>query len=238
MIYGYVRVSTVEQADGGSLEEQRRKVAGVALLRGEPVACIFEDAGVSGARALDRRPAGQALLAVLRPGDVVVVSKLDRFSRSALDALEQAERFRALGVALVVTDLGVEPVTSNGVAKLFFTILAGVAEFERSRIRERQMEGQRAKRGAGGHIGGTAPFGYRVIGRGKAAWLAEIPEDQEALAMARRMRRAGFSYRVISEEIHLLYGRRVSHVALRRALARDERERVAAEGEGRGAGSA
>ena len=128
MLYGYTRVSTAEQANGGSLAEQTRCIEGVALLRGMPVENVFVDAGVSGAKKLDQRPGGKTLLDTVQPGDVVVVSKLDRFARNALDALERAEAFKTNGVELIIIDLGTEPVTSNGVAKLFFTILAGIAD--------------------------------------------------------------------------------------------------------------
>ncbi len=78
--YGYVRVSSAEQAgdDRTSLDTQRRKVAAVGELAGLRVARVFEEPGVSGGTALADRPGGRELLAVLRPGDTVIVAKLDR----------------------------------------------------------------------------------------------------------------------------------------------------------------
>ena len=104
MLYGYTRVSTIEQAEGTSLAEQSRRVEGVALLRDIDVTEVFTDAGVSGSKPLRLRPAGKAMLSVLQPGDVVVVSKLDRFARNAADALTMAETFKAKGIDHVTTE--------------------------------------------------------------------------------------------------------------------------------------
>src|ERR671917_2564176 len=121
--YGYVRVSSAEQAGNDRT-------------------------------ALAERPGGRELLAVLRPGDTVIVAKLDRAFRNAADALATAETWKKRGVDLIVADMGTEPVTQNGVSRMFFGMLALVAQFERERIAERTAEGRAAKRRAGGHIGG------------------------------------------------------------------------------------
>lgn len=192
MILSYCRVSTAEQAADGttSLAEQDRKNKAIATLRGfDPYAVItFTDAGVSGSMPLGQRPAGTELLAAARKGDIVVANKLDRLFRSASDALSTAERFKKLGIDLILIDMGVEPVTQSGAAKLFFGMLACVAEFERERIAERMADGRAAKRQKGGHTGGDAPFGFRKIGEGKAARLEPDLEEQDVIALARSLR--------------------------------------------------
>lgn len=227
-LYGYTRVSTTEQAKGGSLDEQQRCVEGIALLRNTQVATVFSDAGASGIKPLEQRSSGQALLKTLEPGDVVVVSKLDRFARSASDALRHAEAFKAKEIDLIIADIGIDPVTSNGVSKLFFTILAGVAEFERTRLRERQTEGQRNKRKRGGHLGGTAPFGYRVKGKGRSAMLIEIPEQQRAIDTMRALRRDGLALRAIAAAIKDVHRLEMSHVSVGRILRDDKSNRTQA----------
>src|SRR5881227_3673233 len=85
-VLGYVRVSTNEQGiSGAGLEAQRRTIAAEAERRGWTILDTFEDAGYS-ARDL-KRPAVQEALETLRRGDAdaLVVSKLDRLSRSLLD---------------------------------------------------------------------------------------------------------------------------------------------------------
>jgi DNA invertase Pin-like site-specific DNA recombinase len=221
--YGYVRVSSAEQAgdDRTSLDTQRRKVAAVGELAGLRVARVFEEPGVSGGTALAERPGGRELLAVLRPGDTVIVAKLDRAFRNAADALATAEAWKRRGVDLIVADMGTEPVTQNGVSRMFFGMLALVAEFERERIKERSAEGRAAKRRAGGHIGGDAPFGWRRVGAGRAARLERDPEQQAALATIRELAAEGMSSRAIAAAVKDRHGLAVSHVAVLGALKRE-----------------
>ena len=85
-VYGYARVSTQEQIDNTSLAEQIRKIQGLALIRGEDVGEVFTDEGVSGSVQLAKRDAGSRLVAALQPGDVVVMTQLDRAFRDTVDA--------------------------------------------------------------------------------------------------------------------------------------------------------
>jgi len=97
-----------------------------------------------------------------------------------------------------------------------------VAEFERSRIKERVADGRQGKAAKGGHIGGTAPFGYRVEGTGKAAVLVPVPAEQEALETIRKARNEGLSLRRIADLVHERHGLSISHVAIQRVLAADK----------------
>jgi DNA invertase Pin-like site-specific DNA recombinase len=214
-VYGYTRVSSAEQIAGTSLAEQARKVEGAAQVCGLKLDRIFEEPGVSGSLPLEQRPAGRELNAVLRSGDTLLVAKLDRAFRSAVDAQIKAAEWQRRGVNLIVVDLGCEPVTSNGTGKLFFGLLSLLAEFERDRLRERVAEGQRAKKAKRGHIGGDAPFGYRVEGKGKDARLLEAPEQQAAIATMLKLRKAGQPLRKIAATVEAEHGLRVSHQAVR-----------------------
>jgi DNA invertase Pin-like site-specific DNA recombinase len=224
-VYGYTRVSTAEQTDGTSLAEQARRIQGVALMKDLESARVFEEPGVSGSIPLEERPVGRELLAALRPGDTLVVAKLDRAFRNAADALTKADSWKRQGIKLIVADMGAEPVTDNGVAKMFFGMLALVAEFERGRILERTLEGRRAKAAKGGHIGGSAPFGYRVEGTGKEARLVEVPEQQAALTTIRELCRQ-VSLRKIAAVVEEQHSFRLSHEAVRRVCKHLAREKV------------
>ncbi len=221
-IYGYIRVSTAEQAsdEKTSLETQRRKIVAAAELAGLDLDRIFEEPGVSGGTALAQRPVGGELIATLRRGDTLIVAKLDRVFRNAADALTTAEAWKRGGLDLIVADMGSEPVTQNGPSRLFFGMLALVAEFERDRMRERLADGRGAKRAGGGHIGGTAPFGYRKIGVGKAARLEPDPAQQAALLTIRARAAEGLPSRAIAAAVREEHGIAVSHVTVRAALAR------------------
>jgi DNA invertase Pin-like site-specific DNA recombinase len=76
-VYGYIRVSTDEQVNGTSLDEQRRQITGLAMTVGLALDNILSDPAISGSVALFERPGGRRL-AALAPGDVVIAAKLDR----------------------------------------------------------------------------------------------------------------------------------------------------------------
>lgn len=190
MILGYARVSTIDQAeeDRTSLPEQENVIHGYALTQGVDRfgVQIYSDAGVSARTPLRERPQGIRLLEDAAAGDTIVASKMDRIFRSARDALEMVDYFRHKGIHLVLFDIGVAPVTSDeGTSRLFFTMLAAFAEFERTRIRERMLQGKGAKAKKGGHIGGEAPYGWRIEGEGRAAKLVAHPEEQRVISIVR-----------------------------------------------------
>ena len=106
-----------------------------------------------------------------------MAAKLDRMFRSASDALVTAKLLQDRGVDLILIDIGVDPVTANGTAKLFFGMLAVFADFERDIITERTRNGTRLKRAKQGFLGGNPPFGYRVEGKGREAKL--VPDERE-----------------------------------------------------------
>lgn len=218
-VYGYTRVSTAEQTQGSSLAEQVRRIQGVALMRGVPLDRLFVESGVTGSISLEERPAGRELCELLRPRDTLIVAKLDRAFRNAADALTRADLWRRGSIHLIVADMGAEPVTGNGVAKMFFGMLALVAEFERERILERTNEGKRAKASRGGHIGGSAPFGYRVEGQGRDARLVEDSAQQTATRTIRRLR-GRMSLRRIAEVVNDRHGLKISHEGVRHVLSR------------------
>jgi DNA invertase Pin-like site-specific DNA recombinase len=222
-VYGYTRVSTTEQAadDRSSLDTQRRKIMAAAELAGLRVNVLVEEPGVSGGKPLADRPEGGPLLAELSKGDVLIVARLDRAFRNAADALATAEQLKARKVDLIVADMGAEPVTQNGLGRMFFGMLTLVAEFERDRIKERSAEGRTAKRRNGGHIGGSTPFGYRKIGIGRAARLEPDPAQQAALRDMRAMAAQGLASRAIAAAVRERHNLPISHVTVRAALARD-----------------
>ncbi len=195
-VFGYVRVSTSEQAiNGDSLYAQNSQLTGYAMMKGWEITEIFIEAGVSGSVPLAARPQGQRLLAILKPGDAVVTPKLDRMFRSASDALGTLEEMKEQRISLHMIDLGGD-VCGNGISKLVFTILSAVAENERDRIRERIRDVKRHLASQGVYGGGNKPFGYDVVdGR-----LVPNMAEQKALANMRKLRAAGMSFQKIGEE--------------------------------------
>lgn len=140
-IYGYARVST----DGQTLDAQRAALASVGAAK------VFEETA-SGARA-DRRQLARAI-AQLAPGDVLLVTRLDRLARSTRDLLnilaaigERGALFRSLA------DSWADTTTPHG--RLMVTVLGGLAEFERELIRSRTGEGRERAKARGVKMGRT-----------------------------------------------------------------------------------
>jgi DNA invertase Pin-like site-specific DNA recombinase len=104
---------------------------------------------------LARRPElDKALLSANRPGDQLVVTKLDRLGRSLEHLIELSNTLQAKGVDLVVLDQGID--TSTAVGRMFFHILGAIAEFEHALMSERTLDGLAAAR-ARGRTGGQKP---------------------------------------------------------------------------------
>jgi DNA invertase Pin-like site-specific DNA recombinase len=160
---GYVRVSTDEQADSGlGLEAQRTAIRNEARRRNWEVRWL-EDAGYS-AKDL-KRPAITQALEELAAGSstVLVVSKLDRLSRSLFDFASMLDRSRKQGWGLVALDVGVDTTTPHG--RLLISIVAAIAEWEREMIAQRTKDALAVKRAQGVKLGRPNSVPADVVGR-------------------------------------------------------------------------
>jgi DNA invertase Pin-like site-specific DNA recombinase len=128
-VFGYARVSTADQHLTGQIEAL--KAAGATTIYREKISGVRAD-----------RPQLAKLMAALKPGDVVLVSKLDRLGRSTRELLDLIDRISKAGA--VFRSLG-DPLwdTSSPQGRLLSTLLAAIAEFERELIRERTGEGRK-----------------------------------------------------------------------------------------------
>ena len=215
-VYGYVRVSTIKQADGESLTVQTRQLEGYALQHGFTLEATLSEEGVSGSIPLSQRPVGGPLLDLLGRGDILIAAKLDRLFRSASDALVTVEMLKKRGVALHLLDLGGD-VTGGGLAKLFFTLVAAFAEAERDRIKERIHAAKRHQKAEGRFMGGKRPpFGFSVDAKGS---LVEDDREQQAVRHAVKLHGQGKSLRQI-EAVLKAKNFNVSHMAVRSVLKR------------------
>jgi DNA invertase Pin-like site-specific DNA recombinase len=229
MMYGYVRCSTAEQStdDKTSLQNQERTCRAAATLRGGEIEEMFSDPGISGSVPLFSRPGGGLLLSVLQEGDTIISAKMDRIFRSTSDALQSVEALQKRNIGVVLVDIGVDAVTESGTSKLFFSILAAVAEFERFRIAERNREGRRGKASRGGFIGGEAPYGYTVRGKGSSAVLETDHHELRIISLISDLR-GTHSLRHVARELERRGianrdGRPFHPQTLQRILARMEK---------------
>jgi len=173
VIYG--RVSTEDQVEGTSLDDQRRICRQAIEQRGWRLVDEYIDEGVTGTKR--ERPQWQRMLADIAQGkvDAVVVSKLDRFARNAGHAITETDALANLGVQFVSVKENIDLSTAHG--RMMRTMLAGFAELERDTIVERTVAGQRAKGRQGRWPGGSPAFGWRLEGKGRDAH--PVPDERE-----------------------------------------------------------
>lgn len=152
MIVGYGRTSTVEQEAGLAAQERDLEAAGCERVFTERVSSVA------------KRDQLEAAMDYVREGDTLVVTKIDRMARSTSDMLALVTRLQGKGVNLIVLAMGGGALdTSTPTGKLMLTMLAAVAEFERSLMLERQREGI-AQAKAEGRYKGRAPTAMRQAG--------------------------------------------------------------------------
>jgi len=136
---GYARVSTTDQDT--ALQVATLRAAGCGVVREEKAS------GTS----TEGRAQLQTILEFLRPGDVLVVTRIDRLARSIADLQAIVRTIREKGAALACTEQPVD--TSTAAGKAFLDMLGVFAEFETNLRRERQMEGIAKAKAAGVYKG-------------------------------------------------------------------------------------
>ena len=178
---GYIRVSTDDQgASGAGLDAQRAAIETACHDRGFDLVDVYRD--VASARTLDR-PELTACLALLDAGraDVLIVSKLDRLSRSLLDFASLMERSRRKRWAVVALDLGVDSSTPAG--EMMANVLATFAHFERRLIGQRTKDALAVKKAQGVKLGRKRNLSDAVV----ATVLSTYKKAGTYSAAARRL---------------------------------------------------
>lgn len=146
MIYGYMRVSTVGQIKGNSLEEQER------ILRMNGASVLYQDAFTGTKTA---RPNFTKLLEILQEGDTLIITKLDRFARNTVEGINVVQHLLERGVRVNILNMGTVDNTPTG--KLILTVMLGFAEFERDMILQRTAEGKSIAKTKSGYREGCPP---------------------------------------------------------------------------------
>jgi DNA invertase Pin-like site-specific DNA recombinase len=150
LCYGYIRVSTEEQALGVSLEAQRdilRRYFETIVDRYPGLQCgdIVVDTGASAwIKSINDRPGGRGLNASLQKGDHVMFPRMDRGFRSTLDFCRTWESWRKRGITMHFADQQLDLETANG--KAFAGMSAVISQWESDMKSERLRVGLRAKR--------------------------------------------------------------------------------------------
>ncbi len=173
----YARVST--KNNGQDPETQLIALREYSKARGFAVFHEYVDVGISGAK--EKRPALNELMdhARKRRFDAVLVARFDRFARSTRHLVLAMDEFNALGVDFISLSESVD--TSTPMGKMVYTVIAAVAELERSLIRERVIMGLQRAKAQGKRIGRPA-----------------VQLDSEEM---QALKDKGFSYRAIARQL-------------------------------------
>jgi len=175
----YLRVSTDDQ----TLAPQRLELKDHAQRLGAVVVQEYSDV-ISGATAA--RPGLDALIARCAAGgvDAVLAVKIDRLGRSVLNVVGLIERLEAMGVGVICPGQGIDTRKDNPCGRMQYQIIAAVAEFERSMIRERTRAGLRVARANGKVLGRPSAKAVAPNLRASviAQWRAEGGVGLRALA--------------------------------------------------------
>ncbi len=198
-IIGYARVSTNDQAENGvSLDAQAEKIRAYCKATGSQCVGIIED----DASAKDlKRPGLQQILEEIpqkaRRFDGIVVTKLDRLTRSTRDLVYLTDLTDKHKVGLVSIQETVDTSTPTG--QLFRNIITSISEWERGINAERTRDALAHKRRNGERIG-TIPYGYTLAKDKKH--LVPVPAEMEVLAQMEKERADGKSYESIADDLN------------------------------------
>ena len=229
-VVGYVRVSTEQQAsEGVSLDAQRTKLSAYATALDLELVAVFEDAGLS-AKSL-QRPGLAAALALLDAGgaDGIVVTKLDRLTRSVRDLGDLVDRYFSDRFSLLSVNDAIDTRTAAG--RLVLHVLAAVSQWEREATAERTRDALGQLRARGLRLGGEA-LGWRrseARDEGGHRTLERLIDETSTIDRIVELDANGCSLREIADTLQLegratKRGGRWHPMTIQRVLERHQRE--------------
>lgn len=174
-IFAYARVSTIDQTP----ENQRREIE-AAGFKIEPRRMVAET--ISGGVPAGQRPGFAKLLDRMDEGDTLVVTKLDRLGRDAIDVVQTVERLAGSGVRVVCLALGGVDLTSPA-GRMTLMVLSAVAQFERDLLIERTQAGLARAKAEGKTLGRPSSLSAEQ----QVAARNALAAGEAVSAVARRM---------------------------------------------------
>jgi len=246
-IYGYCRVSTVEQAKHGvSIELQKRHIEEFVREKyNREVDGFFFDEGYSGKIDILDRPGSSRLTKTIEDWDIVVCTRLDRLSRSTQDLLQIIPDLQESNVTLYFCEqFGDVPIVyprasgAKGLRAKFdmnqmtnqimLMVLSAVAELEHGIIKDRFADGKVDWANRGYSIGGSVPYGFEKVeerhGANRRTRLVPVEDEQRVIRTIQRLSDRGLGHQKIATQVRSLHAnaRDMSRHKVRRILERKE----------------
>ena len=202
MIYSYLRKSREEQSES-SIETQRHKIKSYCELKNLKVDKEFIDF-CSGGLLLEQREKGLFLSKILKKGDSIICSVLDRYSRNHFGLVTDVQKYKRNHIKLIFTDLG-DVVSSDSLGSVFYQILSIMSDWYRKSLSEKQILTKQRLREQKKFCGGRVIYGKDI---GENNVLVDCEKEQREIRLILMMRKQGKKYMEIVKEMEKYTGKR------------------------------